>query len=125
MTETQWDSRPLQVLPAAQPHHDWQAPRPQTIAPGWYPDPHGIVRFWDGYQWTGQVAPPQPHAQSQVNVYAAPMPQMMVTHSNKRTSHGLHLFLTIITGGVWGVVWSAMTIWHRSHKGEQTITRAY
>lgn len=34
----------------------------------------------------------------------------------KRTSHGLHLFLTIITVGLWGVVWIAMAIVNRESR---------
>ena len=26
--------------------------------PGWYRDPAGQTRWWDGHQWTGYVAPP-------------------------------------------------------------------
>ncbi len=36
-------------LPAAQP-------APQSPPPGWYPDPQGVTRWWDGQQW-GQPAP--------------------------------------------------------------------
>ena len=35
-------------LPAAQPV-------PQSPPPGWYPDPRGVTRWWDGQQW-GQPA---------------------------------------------------------------------
>jgi hypothetical protein len=35
-------------------------------APGWYPDAHGALRWWDGVQWTEHTAsawaPPQPAA---------------------------------------------------------------
>jgi hypothetical protein len=30
--------------------------------PGWYPDAEGTVRWWDGQQWTEQVAPPRTSA---------------------------------------------------------------
>ena len=49
----------------------------------------------------------------------APMPVVMgmptwsVHRERKRTSHGLHLFLTIITCGLWAiVVWIPITVWH-------------
>jgi len=41
-------------------------------------------------------------------------PHKAVTKERKRTSHGLHLFLTIITMGVWGIlVWLPITLWHK------------
>ena len=30
--------------------------QPQSTPPGWYPDPQGMTRWWDGQQW-GQAAP--------------------------------------------------------------------
>jgi hypothetical protein len=41
---------------------EWAAPPAavRQIAPGWYPDEHGVTRYWDGTQWTQHVAPPQP-----------------------------------------------------------------
>jgi hypothetical protein len=43
--------------------------------------------------------------------------------SPKHTSHGLHLFLTIITGGAWGLfVWIPITIWNKSTH-EKSVTR--
>jgi hypothetical protein len=91
-----------------------QAPIPA----GWYPDPRtGVNRWWDGQQW---VEPPaQPAAQP-----APQAPYTMVTRSKKRTSHGLHLFLTIITAGVWGLlVWLPITIIHKLGRGEKSVTR--
>src|SRR4051812_7560182 len=26
--------------------------------PGWYPDQHGVIRYWDGYTWTHDIVPP-------------------------------------------------------------------
>jgi hypothetical protein len=46
------------------------APRPTPgRAAGWYPDDHGVTRFWDGNGWTEHTAPPPPPGQ-----VAAPAP---------------------------------------------------
>lgn len=35
-----------------------------NVAPGWYPDSLGVVRYWDGAQWTAHTQAPQaPQAQ--------------------------------------------------------------
>jgi hypothetical protein len=99
--------------------------QPAAIQAGWYPDPHGVMRFWDGRGWTEHAAPPPPPLQ-----HYAPAPQVMmqapyqmVTTSKKHTSHGLHLFLTIVTGGAWGLlVWLPITIFHKSTR-EKSVTR--
>ena len=66
--------------------------------------PYGPPQHWD----------PQPQ----------PYPRREVTHSRKRTSHGLHLFLTIITFGAWGLlVWLPLSLWHRFGPKRKTITR--
>ena len=82
------------------------------------------MRYWDGAQWTGHVATPQVQPQPvMVQQAGAYYPHRVVTKQHKRTSHGLHLFLTIITFGMWGIfVWLPITIWHRSHKGERIVT---
>lgn len=60
-------------------------------------------------------------------MYQQPYPQMprkAVSKERKRTSHGLHLFLTIITFGVWGLlVWFPLTIWHKVGPQKRIVTR--
>ncbi len=95
-----------------------------VVAAGWYPDQTGVLRYWDGAQWLDIPAPPGTVATAAAPpVAVVAHPTRVVTEAHKKTSHGLHLFLTIITGGVWGlVVWLPITLWHRSHKGEKTVT---
>ncbi|HEY4378168.1 MAG TPA: DUF2510 domain-containing protein [Acidimicrobiales bacterium] len=31
-----------------------------SIPPGWYPDPSGQMRWWDGWQWTHHAGPAGP-----------------------------------------------------------------
>lgn len=40
-------------------YHRLMAEAPPTPAPGWYPDPKMVDtrRYWDGAEWTDQVAP--------------------------------------------------------------------
>ena len=52
------------------------------------------------------------------------MPRKSVTRKRKPTSHGLHLFLTIITGGAWAVfVWLPLGMWYRFGPHQMTVTR--
>lgn len=47
----------------------------------------------------------------------------MVTKQRTRTSHGLHLFLTIVTFGTWGLfVWMPITIWHKIGPRSKSVT---
>ena len=32
---------------------------PTTPAAGWYADPYGVTRWWDGHQWTDHTQQPQ------------------------------------------------------------------
>jgi hypothetical protein len=85
-----------------------------TAPAGWYNDGSGGMRWWDGQRWTGATVPSQPVQQQ---------PYMMVTKSPKHTSHGLHLFLTVITFGMWGLlVWLPITIIHKMGH-EKSVTR--
>ena len=53
--------------------------------PGWYPDPTGQVRYWDGANW-GHLAP-------------------QATVVPVRTNHAVHILMTLLTCGIWLPVW--------------------
>lgn len=36
------------------------ATRPSDVPPGWYHDPHGTLRWWDGSTWTAYSVPSPP-----------------------------------------------------------------
>lgn len=70
-----------------------------AAAPGWYDDPNGMptLRWWDGQQWTDQLAP-RPAAQ--------PIPKKVVTTMpRRRPSLLMNLGLTVVTCGLWLLVW--------------------
>jgi hypothetical protein len=51
-------------------------------------------------------------------------PRRAVSKERRRTSHGLHLVLTICTAGAWGVlVWFPITVWHKIGPRKRTVTR--
>lgn len=55
------------------------------------------------------LAQQQPYTQpQQINIT-----QQVAGAGKSRTSHGLHLFLTIITAGLWAPVWIIVTIVNR------------
>lgn len=63
--------------------------------PGWYPDANGVMRFWNGYEWTNSTAAP-----------TAPVLQSPHYVSGLTTGQNIiHLILTIFTCGLWGIVW--------------------
>jgi hypothetical protein len=49
-------------------------------------------------------------------------PSSAITYQQRRTSHGLHLFLTIVTCGLWGLVWIMITVWHKAGPDERVVT---
>lgn len=52
-----------------------------------------------------------------------PMPSKAVTKSRKSTSHGFHLFMSIITCGIWALcVWWPLTMWHKMGPRRKTVT---
>jgi hypothetical protein len=55
---------------------------------------------------------------------ATPQPRKSVTRERKRTSHGLHLFLTIVTAGMWGLfVWIPLVMWHKFGPKKKVVTK--
>ena len=64
-------------------------------APGWFPSQPGIERWWDGQQWTGHVRPI--HVAQPWQPPRPADPTRLVTKSPKRTSHGFHLLMTLLT----------------------------
>lgn len=86
----------------------WTAPSPPpppVTPPSWYPDPKspGILRYWDGLQWTEhrQAATPQATATVVNNVSVRGGGDSMV---------GLHIVLTILSCGLWLPVWLLIEI---------------
>lgn len=60
-----------------------------TAAPDWYPDPSGSggLRYWDGQQWTGHLAP-GPH---QTPYATAPYPTATTSGTSATTPDGVRL----------------------------------
>lgn len=86
---------------------------------GWYPDPDGQLRFWDGAQWTAQTAaPPSPAEPSPVQVQAP----------HQRRSIGRQVRRGLVAGGVLlvalvGVSWVANSI--DDNNKEQQVQESY
>ena len=79
-------------------------PHQQSAPPGWYPQPGGIQRYWNGQVWTGDVAALPVHPQP-VYVQAA-RPRAISGMSNGQRL--IHFLLTICTLGLWAPVWWLM-----------------
>lgn len=74
------------------------------IAPGWYPDAQGTLRWWDGTQWTAHVASHQG--------VVTQMPPTVIVHQDrgKPVNHVLHAILSVVTVGLWLPVWLIVAI---------------
>lgn len=90
--------------------------RPQQLAyppsphPG-YGQPQQVPFQYPQYPPPGAYPPYQMH------------PVGAVSLQRQRTSHGLHLFLSIITFGMWAIfVWLPITIWHKTGPRARTNT---
>lgn len=60
---------------------------------GWYPDPQGVVRWWDGGRWTEHIAP-----QAAVGYPAAQYPPAVVVMP--RRSVGVAFLLALLFGSL-------------------------
>lgn len=77
-----------------------------------------------GYGYGQSPAAPQAPAAVVVNVTQSAARRKAVVKTRKNTSHGLHLVLTICTGGGWGIfVWLPLTMWHKYGPRQKTVTR--
>ena len=100
---------------------------------GWYPDPsemNGAPRYWDGERW-GATTPEHRRLalagrvahwvhlgyrlESENDVQA-------VVVGGHRPNHTLHLLLTIVTLGLWGIVWIIITISARNKRKTISIS---
>jgi hypothetical protein len=51
-------------------------------------------------------------------------PQYAVHKERRETSHLLHLVLTVLTAGMWGLfVWLPLTFWHKAGPRKRTTTK--
>ena len=81
-------------------------PPPPAQPPGWYPNGN-TLRYWDGGGWTDQTAPLAPAPAAPVPVVMAPGPAVW---QPPRTNHTLHLLLTVLTCGLWSIVWGGVAL---------------
>jgi hypothetical protein len=83
-------------------------PQPATPA-GWYPHPTAepvTLRWFDGADWTDQVAPlPMRQQLAPAPVVVQPQPRKYVSRGVSGSEHALHAVLTVLTCGLWLVVW--------------------
>ncbi len=106
-------------------------PPPANPTAGWYPDPadRRATRYWNGEAWGAPTAQDQALAmagriaywtkwdwrvESQTEIQA-------VLVRGHRPNHVLHLILTIITAGIWGLVWIALAIFGGEKRKTITI----
>jgi hypothetical protein len=104
---------------------------PGQPEPGWYPGPDGqqVLRWWDGAGWAAQTQPmpgPAPRLQPP---YPGPQPYPLVQVTQQAVFPGravtrrplgvmetcFHLGMTVMTCGMWGVVWWSRVRMRRSY----------
>lgn len=47
---------------------------------------------------------------------------LIETKTPKDTSHLFHLLMTLMTGGLWMIVWFFMTVWHKAGPRRTSVT---
>ena len=88
-------------------------PMPQP-PPSYYPDQHGVSRWWDGLRWTDHVQPaavpqfvPQPAVPQQV-IYTQRVSADGHVSDLTTGGHIVNGILTLCTFGLWARVWFLM-----------------
>lgn len=114
-----------------------EQPEP-PLPPGWYPDNAGAERYFDGRKWTQQWRPEPLRVLSleeraerlDVALVEAVQrgwrvelrtPTQAVVMRGKKLSggaHVVHFLMTLLTFGVWGLVW----VLHSMSRNEKRVT---
>ncbi|TPG31758.1 DUF2510 domain-containing protein [Mycolicibacterium hodleri] len=84
----------------------YSTPSAPATPANWYPDPHspGILRYWDGIQWTEHRSAAAPSATA--TVYN----NVVVPRGGGNGEVAIHLVLTILTCGAWLPIWLIIEI---------------
>lgn len=115
------------ILPYAAPTP--VAPTTPAVPAGWHPHPQnpGLLRYWDGQAWTDHTAPTHQPAGPAAPVAQQPQ-QIVIQQSNNmgggygpRTNHALHFVLTVLTGGLWLVVWIPVAISNNAKQNRMQV----
>lgn len=97
---------------------------PSAVPPGWYPEPGGDLRYWDGTEWTEHRAPAPKLADPTATAgIAAPLqsetPSLLEPTSDERTMATLAHALSIVAS-----ILAPLVIWALK-KDESPFVRAH
>jgi hypothetical protein len=98
----------------------------QLVKPGYYPDRQGVMRWWDGREWTSytqQVQRPEPrlpdpyvqpvqpaHQTIQINQVSGGVARTVGLSTGE---HVFHAVMTVLTLGLWLFVWVPRALFAR------------